>query len=609
MDHAGGSRAGPGSARDGVALVAALAAATSRFSPGARAEKRRLLAALEAATVGEPAALIRLHEALCFLQAYPDDRGVLGRVDGLLRTFPARVHALGPRGRARLDDTGIAGSTLEYPFGLPLSRWLAARLGSRADIVWSGVSDAEKVADALDLLVTPSESDAFSEGGFTVRQWLEVARAGRRLTDLQVLIEVFDRAPLAAGLRDWLYESLGLPLRARLDLPEVSRTLAKRPDAPPTYQRRPLRRAGVDVVREAMRPLPSRSLRRASPALAGKLIETARGAIVARSRELHAFAYPNVEDVLVGDVGRGLRVMLIGLQPEFRLPFEGYYAFLVTKNGVPVAYGGGWCLFETLEFGFNIFESFRQGESAWILGQVLRAYRRVFRMRTVAVDPYQLGAGNPEALRSGAFYFYQHLGFQPRTERVRQVLEGELAKIARDRRYRSPLPVLRRLARDEACLTLPGGSREPERRLRARDLAALVTRDVAQRHAGDREAATRQAVGRVARVLGVGRLSRWTEAERRAFRQWAPVVALVPDLSRWPSPSRARLVAMIRAKGGRGEGRYVRRLLGQKRLARALEALALGGPAGSSRGARAPSSGPTAPAPRRPGAWPGRRRP
>jgi hypothetical protein len=565
--------------------VAALAAVASQFSPEARAEKRRLLAALETAPIREPTALVRLHEALCFLQAYPDDREIRGRVEGLLRSVPARVRALGPRGRARLHDTGIAGSTLEYPFGLPLSRWLAGRLGSHADIAWAAVPDAEKVADALDLLVTPSESDAFSEGGFTVRRWLEVARAGRRLTDLQVLVEAFDRAPLAAGLRDWLYESLGLPVRARLDPPEVSRTLAKRPVERPAFQHGALRRAGVDVVREAMRPLPI--LRRATPALAGELIETARVAMVTRSRELHAFAYPNVDDVLVGEVGRGLRVVLIGLQPEFRLPFEGYYAFLVLRNGVPVGYGGGWCLFETLEFGFNVFESFRQGESAWVLGQVLRAYHRVFGMRTVVVDPYQLGAGNPEALRSGAFYFYQHLGFQPRTERVRRVLEDELAKIARDRRYRSPLPVLRRLAQEEACLTLPGGSREPERRLRARDLAALVTRDVARRHAGDREAATREAVERVARALGGGRRAGWSEAERRAFRQWALVVALVPDLDRWSPRSRARLLGVIRAKGGRGEGPYVRRLLGHAPLARALEVLVREVPAGSSR--RGPS--------------------
>ena len=36
-----------------------------------------------------------------------------------------------------------------------------------------------------------------------------MARAGRRLTDLQVLVEAFDRGPLDPGLRDWLFESLG----------------------------------------------------------------------------------------------------------------------------------------------------------------------------------------------------------------------------------------------------------------------------------------------------------------------------------------------------------------------------------------------------------------
>jgi hypothetical protein len=543
-----------------------------------------LLAALEATRVTRPAALIRLHETLCFLQAYPDEREILARVDRLLRDFPRRTAALGRRALRRLHDTGIAGSTVEYPFGLPMSRWLAARLGSRAEIARVRVADEERVTEVLDLLVTPAERDAFSEGGLTVRQWIRVARAGRRLTDLQVLVEAFDRAPVQAELRDWLYESLGLRIRVRLDAP-ASRTLAKRPVARPFFHRTRLRRSGVDVVREAVRPLPS--WRRAPPALARELIESARVRKATRSRELHAFSYPNAEDVLVGEMGRGLRVALIGLAPAFRLPFEGYYAFLAVKNGVPVGYGGGWCLFETLEFGFNIFESFRQGESAWILGQVLRAYHRVFGMRTVVVDPYQLGVGNVEALRSGAFYFYQRLGFRPRGRGVQRVLEEELAKIARDRRYRSPLPVLRRLAREEACLTLPGGSPEPERRVRARDLAALVTRDIARRHRGDREAATRAAVGRLARVLGVPRWSGWPDPEREAFVRWALVVTLVPDLDRWSRADGERLVRMIRAKGGRGEGPYVRRLLGHARLRRSLEDLLRGARSGEPLRARA----------------------
>jgi hypothetical protein len=568
---------------DGPTLTAALAAVASTFSPEAGARKRQLLAALESAPVRRPRALARLHETLCFLQAYPDDPAVLAGVDRLLRDFPARVSALAPRARRQLHDTGIVGTTIEYPFGLPLSRWLAARLGRRASIAWAGGPDAERLAEALDLLVTPAERDAFSEGGFTVRRWLEVARAGRRLTDLDVLVEAFDRAALGAELRDWLYESLGVRVRARLEA-AVSRTFAKRSPGRPVFQRRALRRSGVDIVREARRPV--RVWRRASPALARELIETARGAMATRSRELHAFSYPNPDDVLVGEMGRGVRGVLIGLEPAFRLPFEGYYAFLIVKNGVPVGYGGGWCLFETLEFGFNVFESFRQGESAWILGQVLRAYHRVFRMRTVVVDPYQLGAGNLEALRSGAFYFYQRLGFRPRDGVVLKVLAGELAKIARDRRYRSPLAVLRRLAREEAYLTLPGGSPEPEHRVRARDLAALVTQDVARRHRGDREAATREAVGRVGRALGARGWAAWPDAEREAFRRWALVVGQIPDLARWPGADRARLVRLIRAKGGRGEGPYVRQLLAHARLGRSLRALTARSRSGGAPGSR-----------------------
>ena len=123
--------------------------------------------------------------------------------------------------------------------------------------------------------------------------------------------------------------------------------------------------------------------------------------------------------MLVADPGHGLRIALIGILPKFRLAYEGYYAYLALKNGVPVGYGGGWQLFGTLEVGVNVFESFRRGESAFIVSQVFRAYHQAFGMRTVLVDPYQIGHDNPEALRSGAFYFYHHLGFRPWIPAVR----------------------------------------------------------------------------------------------------------------------------------------------------------------------------------------------
>jgi hypothetical protein len=297
-------------------------------------------------------------------------------------------------------------------------------------------------------------------------------------------------------------------------------------------------------------------------------------AMATRQRELHAFSHPNPDDVLLVDAGRGLTLVFIGIAPDFRLPLEGYYGFIVLKNGVPVSYGGGWELFGTLDFAVNIFASFRQGESAYLAMQLLRAYRRIFNMKTVVIDRYQLGHESTEALRSGSFYFYHRLGFRPRDPGVVRVLAEERAKITADPSYRSPIPVLKRLAADEVYLTLPGGLAAPERRLRATDVSALVARMIAREFGGDRSLATRESTERVGGVLGAARRTGWPTAERRAFARMSLVAALIPDLGAWSSAQRRALVALMRAKGGPSEMDYARRLDGHVRLRCSLEALA-----------------------------------
>ena len=542
-----------------------------RYSPESRKEKRALLEALERTSVGHAATLRRLHETLCFLQAHPDDAEVLALVDRALEAIPARVTRLGPGARRRLHDSGIASTTLDYPFGLPMARWLASRFPADADVAWRRFHDEDRLDETLSLLATTAEGDAFSEGGMGWREWLRVAKGGRRLTDLQLLLEVFGRTGLPTEARDWLFESLGLPIQWRPRGPGASRTLAR--GAPPRvfFHEAGLDRSAGELVDALSRPLPA--LARAPRELAESLIDSARVAMATRQRELHAFSYPNPDDVLVVRGGRGLVLAFIGIMPAFRLPLEAYYGFLALKNGVPVSYGGGWELFGTLDFAVNIFASFRQGESAYLATQLLRAYRRIFGMRTVVVDRYQLGHESTEALRSGSFYFYHRLGFRPRNPDVLRVLETERTKIAADASYRSPVRVLEQLAGDEVFLSLPGGLPAPEKRLRATDVAALVARFVAREYGGDRVAAVRETAARVGLVLGVPRRASWPLSERRAFEGMSLVAALIEDLARWPVAARRALVAVMRAKGASSEMRYAHQLDGHRRLRRSLEAL------------------------------------
>jgi len=149
----------------GRRLVEAFAAAASRYAPEDEPRKRALLADLEGVAVRDAGTLLRLHEALCFLQAYPDNAKMLEHVDRALERFGARVHRLGTAARPRLHDSGVTHTILDYPFGFPMARWLAARFPRESDVAWPAFADADRLDETLSLLATAAEGDAFSEGG------------------------------------------------------------------------------------------------------------------------------------------------------------------------------------------------------------------------------------------------------------------------------------------------------------------------------------------------------------------------------------------------------------------------------------------------------------
>jgi hypothetical protein len=295
--------------------------------------------------------------------------------------------------------------------------------------------------------------------------------------------------------------------------------------------------------------------------------------LAVRCRELHGISYANPDDVLVGDPGRGLRIALIGVLPGHRLPLESFFGYLIMQNGVPIGYGGAWHLFGTLEFGVNIFETFRQGESAFVTTQVLRVFHHAFRIRAVVLQPFQIGQGNPEAIESAAFHFYYRLGFRPHDLDASRLAEREQARITENASYRTPVTTLERLAGAEMFLSVAAGDRQPARRIRARQLAALVTDHVARNFRGDRDAAARWATARVVQVLGVPGYARWPPDERRSLDQLSLLPALIPDLDEWGASDKSRLVRVLRAKGRRSEVPYVRLLDGHRRFRESLGAL------------------------------------
>ena len=66
------------------------------------------------------------------------------------------------------------------------------------------------------------------------------------------------------------------------------------------------------------------------------------------------------------------------------------------KNAVPIGYIECLTLFEHMEVGFNLYYTFREGETAWLYARLLRLFHRtdgrdVLRRRSLSDRPSQRG--------------------------------------------------------------------------------------------------------------------------------------------------------------------------------------------------------------------------
>ena len=262
---------------------------------------------------------------------------------------------------------------------------------------------------------------------------------------------------------------------------------------------------------------------------------------------------------------------MYGIAAPRRSPIESFFGYVVARNRVPVGYGGGWVFCNRLEIGANVFEAYRGGDSAYIFSQLLRVYWRYFVIDHAFIDSVQFGWDNVEGIHSGAFWFYYRLGFRPVDEELGAVAAIEWERIRAGRGYRTPTRTLRRLT--GSSLVYRGGGEVAATPSMAR-LGLAVTRAVARDFNGDREAMDQWARSRIRHALPVGDTRSWPTDERLAFGRLSPLVALIPDLGRWPQRDKRSLVGRMRAKGGPRERDYVRKLGRHLRFQHALAELA-----------------------------------
>src|SRR5580658_1443703 len=101
-----------------------LEASRYKFGPGEATRVVKLLNRIDAARFPDPTSLIRFHEALLFLRAFPQAPGVVRITERILNKFHNKVEALRKAGADMNDfDTfefsGIAGTEMEDTLRFP----------------------------------------------------------------------------------------------------------------------------------------------------------------------------------------------------------------------------------------------------------------------------------------------------------------------------------------------------------------------------------------------------------------------------------------------------------------------------------------------------------
>jgi hypothetical protein len=548
-------------------LLDQLDEAKRRFGGREQSTLTKTLSQLQRRKFTDAESLIRFHEILLFIRAYPPSARILRLVEKILASFINRVNALrdsnadlSPLGDPEVS--GIAGTSVTDTFSYYIVRWLSRKHPAQIEFDWDWFEDENRLAETLPRFLPLLEEDALVEANVPYLNWIHAAKADRE-RDVQWLVKRFELLSKSDRERAELYDSLKLYTRWTPSY-RATRTGMKLSVPNIFYHRQPLIRRRDVSLREELQSFPP-PLRRLSAKQGEAILDMIRETSTLRYRELYGFTHGDPQRVFKVAVGRGVELFVIGVPAGKRLPLRAYHAAMIFKNGVPVGYFEGLSLFERMESGFNFYYSFREGETAWIYARTLNVFHHLLGVTAFSVDPYQIGFENEEGIESGAFWFYRKLGFRPTQPKLVDLALAEEKKIAARTSYRTPAKVLRRLAEGPMIFELDESKTGDWDRFRIRNIGLAVQRRMAARFRGNAEKIRIESVKAITRLLNFSSRG-WNELELNAVSDLALVLALISDLSDWTRQDQQLLENIIRSKASRVEARYLKQMQKHARL-------------------------------------------
>src|ERR1043166_1500878 len=153
----------------------------NHFGSGETDKLERILIRVSRRKITEVADLIRFHEILLFLSAYPQSARVRQLAAAELRSFDKRIAALRDAevDLSAFDDpevSGVAGTAVVDTFTYYIVRWLLNKHPSQIGFDWDWFDDSNRLAETWPRFMPLLDEDGFVEANVPYPEWLRAAK-------------------------------------------------------------------------------------------------------------------------------------------------------------------------------------------------------------------------------------------------------------------------------------------------------------------------------------------------------------------------------------------------------------------------------------------------
>lgn len=443
------------------------------YNESAATEKCNAIRSISRLTLYNHTIVVTYHNLLIFLLTHPDNEMVYSQAVKEMQRVCRHLKKAKNGMNHAFEDTGLPYTKMTVPFSHDLLHWLINSNGCVLSLD-SFEKDAVELNTALSLTL-PSILREETTAGLDNMELLGSLGINHK-NALTFLLNEFSKLNETPFIKDHIWDSVKPIISLKFCEQQFSKSYNRISNAGLFYHAEILR--SFDHAQLLNKPLPQ--YEKSNDKRTNEIITVIRRSMVLTMRETDTSTYMDPATLRLYHLERGISIAIYGMTANRQMPLQSYIGYTLFKNGFPLAYGGSWVFGSYALFGLNIFEIYRGAESGFIMCQLLRVYKQVFRLNYIEIEAYQFGKDNPEGIQTGAFWFYYRYGFRPIDKQLNKLASKEYEKIKTKKGYRSGEKILLQLA--ESNMALHTGGPVPEK---TDNITGAVKKMIAKSFKGD----------------------------------------------------------------------------------------------------------------------------